>query len=306
MPTIKAVKMDEDLTIPIDQFQRLEFPIEVINKLSRFERALDELVTLGSHLLRWELESNSVNADESAYVLSFFKRALGLVDACALLIGNACIIPAKGLTRILLENLVQFEYLLLDLNKLPVKVIHLAIVEIAQQLYELEFLKRRLNPIQAEYLQQEINKLTALYEEPTFANFQSEIDACRYLEGRTLPPKWFKFSDGGRTFTDLMGKLNNSEFYKSAYNNLSDVVHSSGLVGDTIYHDSNTFRIRSIRSPIEAIDITVTISTITLKIYSEMLSRRKQAQKHNYLLTLQAWKNKYSDLYFFISGNRRS
>lgn len=306
--------MDQNLDFfnPVYGIHPLELPPNVIKELKLYGEAMDKLVALSTHLVEWERTSTTTTAgDEGAIVISFFKRGLEVVDGASLLIENACIIPAKGLARTLLETELQFEYFLSNPNQIADKVLHFSILEYAHRLQTLK--KNRNDNRLKRYwpeIDLEIDRTNNEIIKPHFDAIRSDFEGRAFTAGGQLKftlPNWFSLSGAGDTFKTLCEVLGGSRVgsgdfgtkrdHYDLYKDLSQTVHSTSVVSTSMnINRQGVSLINHMRDPFGAAEITRTILILLNEMISIMLKRRNHEQRGNFLYNHTKWHQQYGQL----------
>lgn len=214
---------------PIPDLLRRDIENEiVINRLSYFADALDKLVSIGTHLITWELQDvkdPEIGDDEAIIVSVMFKRIIEIIDSISVQLKQGVVSPAATQLRVLFEICIQFEHLLA--KDTYNKCLSILICDWHKPLLQNIPIDEQHNDYE-EY----INGLKLLIDKPKLLSFKNEYTRLNKHKNKQI--KWYNlFNDKLSDFSKLV--LHEFKQYKVEYRFISkefgnDAIHSTNLL----------------------------------------------------------------------------
>lgn len=234
--------------------------------LDKYADHLDKLIDMASTLLDKYLQKNALGDDKLVAIL-FFRNALEYADSIPILIRNSSIEPIKAINRILLENLLQLEYLLdCDTERRS----YAFLVWMLKQ--EIKIYKKiDKNSLQNVHFKKKISNDKLIKDISVFDNIKVEAALERYseilkidgykeanIEYEKMKSKsnayWFSLYSGPKNISELAEKLNRSAHYEIFYRNMSNNIHGTDIFKNKLVskQDTGLTHLLKLRNPHEA------------------------------------------------------
>jgi hypothetical protein len=254
---------------------------EAQEDLSTYANAIFRYRNIGTYLMELETENADERPDITGAVIGLFRRLLELMDASALLIESGSIVPVKPLIRIMFELGCQFEYLLMEPERRQEKALCMFIAELNEKLVNdkklltipgieratsIVALNRQIDSFQAKIDLNKFDPIRAQYNAITII-----LDNARVPTGERRGTSWFTIADSDiKKITNLISKVNREKFEFLIYAELSNVVHSSSLMADSLFLIDGVPAIKPLRATEEADACTDAILKVATYMYDLM------------------------------------
>lgn len=229
--------------------------------------AIDSYRNIGTYLIKMEAEKADVHPEVSGAVIGLFRRLVELMDASAILMREGSIVPVQPLIRIMLELGFQFEFLLIDPAKREEKAFCMFLAELNETLVNAKKLLTipniaKVQPLadiqaQIDSMQAKIDNVRFDFIRAQYDNVTAKKDSAGTLTGERRASSWFTIADPTiKSIAELNINLDREKFQSLVYSELSNFVHSSSLMQDTLYTVDGVPAIRPLRAIDEEGDIT--------------------------------------------------
>ena len=256
-------------------------------RLSHYANALDELISISTHLLSWEFKDDfdetntayNASGDEIVIIGVAFKRILELMDAIAIQVRHGAIVTATVHLRVLFELAVQLEHLLSEDSHRRCQCIL-----VADWYRDLEFISKIPVNNRTEEEVIFINELNTFINRQELNDIKAEYDLVRNKYPK-IEIKWYRLFDPKlSTFNDLINKK--FPKYKVHYRFINkgfgnDAVHSTNLIRNNLSQIDGLPAIIQMRNPTEALGlagIAFSIGKTCCEFYKERRSKEKKSQ----------------------------
>lgn len=254
---------------------------EELQNLSTF---LDDTVNFGTHLLKWEIEKNLARKENVVYQ-TFFKNILENADGISILIKYSSVENTKLLFRVLIENILNLEYLLEKDSK------NRAIAYIVCTLYkELNFFNKmdpQTDPgkeFRAKLKNDRVFKNISIpfserIKQGVEKNIEiNEFESAKKEYQRTSKsrknPNWFSLYDGPKNIEQLAKHLNLYYLYEGFYRGYSENVHGSNVLKNNLVETENGIRIGVMRENQFANNISLEVLDCLAFTYHNFVQKR--------------------------------
>jgi hypothetical protein len=234
------------MTKAIEQILPDGFPEEIEDTINHFKSSLDETVSFGTHVLKWDLEiKDKVRGDESVPPIMLLRHLLDLVDSIAILVAQGSADTAKILLRAAFECNMSLEYIFeKDTTQ---RSLAYMVTDLINQIKVL----KKFNPDTIEGttfnnvlnqettldmksvaekfdLQKLILEKESIFLKPHFVPIYEEYQR---LKGATKikRPSWHQFFDGPTNIISLAKYLKKEAMYELLYRQWSGAVHGSDV-----------------------------------------------------------------------------
>lgn len=211
--------------------------------LDGYANKLDEIIDMSSVLLEKYLKKKVIG-DDSLVPILFFRNALEYADSISILIKNSSIEPVKAINRILLENLLQLEYLL---DEDTTKKSYAFLVWTIKQ--ELKIYKKidKNSPQNVDF-KRKISNDKLINDVSFFDDIPVKVAIKKYSEMLKIDGyreasieyektksktkfsiHWYSLYSGPKNISELAEKLNRSAHYEIFYRNMSNNIHGTDI-----------------------------------------------------------------------------
>ncbi|QMW03763.1 DUF5677 domain-containing protein [Spirosoma foliorum] len=283
---------------------------EVVQKnLDACSSAVSQLIAVGTHLLRWELEDEPKSEDERGVVGVFFKRILDLLDSTALLLKVGSIDPCINQLRALLEITLAFEYLLqADTQK---RCLCYLLTDLDKDLAFYESLVGDDFGKNIPDLDERIKHFKEVIDNSIFDPIRSEYILKAFKPDGTrkkVDLKWYNLFTRMNSLKYLADFLKKDKYYKIVYSYASNVTHGTGLTGRNLSMEDGQISLEQLRNPHDAEEIAKIIIDLGKQAYKAIIKRRSTEQWQEYVWAMQLYKKqnkKYAMPYLYISPSSR-
>lgn len=269
-----------------------------------------EIVSFGTHILKWDVEVKREGKDNNIPTL-FFRNILELSDSISILIKESSIDPSKIILRSLIENILQLIYMLEEKERQRALSYMVAKVnkdikyynkfiksEKSSSQFKIQIEKDELNLNFDKFIDHpEIIKTKeakkSLLEKPEFSEVQKEY--LRTSQKRKNP-NWYSLYNGPDNLEQLAQKLKKNIRYEFFYRKYSENVHGLNLTKGMVYVGNDSAQIIQIRDFEHTQNVTFNTASLLLEIYNIFIRKRvpeKLNEYRNWYLTIR---NDYLDL----------
>ncbi|MBO0323968.1 hypothetical protein J0X14_16790 [Muricauda sp. CAU 1633] len=245
---------------------------------------IDNTVNFGTHLLKWEIEKN-LAIKENAVCQTFFKNILENADGISILMKHSSIENTKLLFRVLVENILNLEYLLeRDYKKRATSYIVCTIHK------EINFFKK-MNPktdvgkefraklhrnkvfenISLPFSERTMQGLERNLKIPEFENAEKEYQKVSSIRKN---PNWFSLYDGPKDVEQLARHLNQYYLYESFYRGYSENVHGTNILKNNLIETRNGVRFGVMRENQFARSISLEVLCCLTFTYHNFVQKR--------------------------------
>ncbi len=282
---------------------------EVQKTLDTCSSAISQLIAVGTHLLRWELEDDLKSEDERGVIGVFFKRILDLLDSTALLLKAGSVDPCINQLRALLEITLAFEYLLQAETQKKCLCYLLTDLDKDLAFYEsmvdddfgrnIPDLAERIN-----HFKENINNTIFDQIRPEYISKAFKPDGSR----KNVDIKWYNLFTRMNSLKYLADFLDKANYYKIVYSYASNVTHGTSLTGRNLFIEDGQLSLEQLRNPHDAEEIAKIIIDLGKQAYKAIIKRRSTEQWQEYVWAMQVFKKrnkKYAMSYLYISPNSR-
>lgn len=236
--------------------------------LDKYADKLDEMIDMSSILLDKYLK-NDLSGDDKLVPILFFRNALEYADSISILIRNSSIEPVKAINRILLENLLQFEYLLeKDVEKRSYAFL---VWKIKQDLSL--YRKMDKDSVENKTFKKKIEKDKLINNISFLDNISvaSSVQKCSELlklngykdanieyektkKKHKFNINWYSLYSGPKNVSELAKKLDGSALYEIFYRSMSNNIHGTDIFRNKLVSKQNTnlTYLLQLRNPHEA------------------------------------------------------
>ena len=224
---------------------------EDTDKLNHYSEVMDKLLCLGSHILNAMRQDTVTHPNKREIILVMFRRVMELIDSASVQISYGCVFPCISNLRIILETLLQLEYLLKDPNLIMLKYKHFVIMELDGDLETYEnVLKNPSGNIDRAAIIRVIQDTKVKIQGPYFDDVRDLYVSKVFKtngERKAQTVKWYSFTSNANSVRYLAENLQKLGRYYMVYAVASNLTHSSRLLSDTLYEQEGTVYIRRIR-----------------------------------------------------------
>lgn len=256
--------------------------------LTKFSSNIAEVISFGTHLLVWDVQSEREGKDNHIPTL-FFRNILELGDSISILIKSSSIDPSKILLRSLLENSFGLIYLL-ERNERERSLSYM----VWQALKQIKNYKRFISdnpsskelkklilennldfPLDKFFDREDVKKIidskAKLLKKPEFKEVYKEYNRTRKKKRN---PTWYSLYDGPQNFLELSKYLNKSLIYEFQYRNYSENVHVTSLQKGIARAGKDSGQIIQIRDFEDSRDVFQSTISNLLESYNTFIKNR--------------------------------
>jgi len=298
---------------PIDDIIPRKQEKQLQEILDMFSDYIEELVNMGSNILKWDIEKSTRIEDKTAYL--FLRAFIEQIDAISILVRNSSIEPCRGILRTALEIFFSLEYLL-EKN-----------TEKRSKAFIVWFCQNKIKETQRHDGKSDLYKnLFALYkkdklykdiEPPVYDNadkiikdFENDINSQYYKEAKDEYEKtknkfkqrnktkfdWFSQSEGPESILKLAEHLNHYVYYHEFYSIHSENVHGTYVMKGGFMNNDNFIGIRQIRNARESQLISQHCFKLCLRVFTKYVLKRTPSQKDQFKKWYMQIKPIYMDI----------
>lgn len=262
--------------------------------LNEFSEIIEQAINFGTHLLKWDLDSN-LSGDEEIIPVLFLRNILEIADSISILLKKSSVDTSKVLLRSLLENVFGLEYLIEkdSKNRAFAFIVWMTHKDLsfydklnrkthAGKQFKSNFSKDKYiqNPgiiSRIDYKSSKENSEEIL-KLPQYIEIEKEYQQ-RLLKDKK--PTWYSFFDGPKNIEQLAKYLKHDAIYEIMYRGYSGNVHATDIFKNKLWNNSNgTVDIIQIRSPKDAQSVAISTINFLLMIYIPYFSSRIKSHQH--------------------------
>ncbi|GAB2769451.1 DUF5677 domain-containing protein [Salinimicrobium soli] len=279
--------------------------------LDSLSQNLNEVVSYGTHILKWDVETKRQGKDNHIPAL-FFRNVIELGDSIALLVKNSSIDPSKILLRTLIENSYGLFYMLEKNEKQralsymvwkainDIKLNKRFISDNASS-KELKSKIQAFNPdfdstkfFDKEETRKLIETKSRMLGSSEFKEIYQEYLRTKNLGGKNKNPNWYSLFNGPTDFQQLSNYLKKSLEYEFYYRKYSANVHTTDVAKGIARAGDGKGQIIQIRDFEHCTEVySITISNL-LMVYNQMVIKRIPGQEINF----KEWYSKFRQIHF--------
>jgi hypothetical protein len=290
-----------ELFEPYENILTREIEDELTRKeLASYADAIDKLVSIGTHLLKWEMSGDvdeTTGIDETVILSVTFKRLLEILDSISLQVRVGAVNTAVIHLRVLFELGVQFEYVMMSSD--VKQRCHCMLM--TDWYRRLEEINKILPSEQSDEEKEAVGNLKSLINLPQLSLIKSEYDSLRSSK-RKGEIKWYNLFDP--KLSDF-SKLVDQKFskYKKHYKAISkgfgnDAVHSTNLLRGNITNSEGDLALIQMRNHSEAIGLAGIAFYIGKICCEQFKNRRSREKKSKYIAAIMECEKTHKDVAF--------
>lgn len=276
--------------------REVDIQLEII--LRKFTSTIDEIVDLGTHLLKIDYELIREGKDNNIPT-AFFRNCLELADGISILMKSSSIEPSKLLLRTLFENSISLIYMIQKDEK---KRVHSYLVWKAHQDIQIckrlideeqmsrEFVKQlekensnfKLNDIRdLNGILKTINAKEELLKLPFYESVEQEFQRLK-IKYKKPVKNWYSLYDGPKDFAMLCEEMNSTLHYHFNYKKYSQNVHGMNVLNAFIPLDNDRAQLKQIRDFKDCREVFIGVIDIIMNLYFEFIEKRIPNEISNY------------------------
>ncbi len=273
MPTTPAVQYTPDNA-------------EVLKTLGIFADLITETVNFGTHVLEWEMMSET-SGDETAPVTLSMRHILELLDSSSINIRSSCVDPCRLILRGALESLFAVKYILeSDRTRramaFMVTYVHDRLRKYRKLNFESEDGRKFKEKIRKDQLVGNISfsaphsliidaitNMESLLKEPEYRGANSEFH--RRKKETSGFPAWHSLYGGPRTIESLAEHVGCSALYNILYRQWSTAAHGMDIIQGKIAARGDKAAVLQLRLPTEAQALSFFAVTIGLELIQTVI-----------------------------------
>lgn len=302
----------------------------VRTELNTYGSLLNNLVSIGSHLMKWEMANQLDVADVDAInqrtvVFTLFRRLLEHLDGCATLFRKGNLVSCGVLTRAIIELSYELDFLFLNRwnrEEFDIKVRCYLMMDYESELaalakfYPLNEFKRNRSQMDGQ-----MKQLQGRLDDPYFkviedrykrAVFQAEPNGTLTTNKKESTPKWYTVYTWNwgkdkrlKEMYKLADYIDEEQRKKSAkakrryliFSVMSSFVHSSAMTSSTVRYDEETQTLLyyPIRYPLGYQDTIHGLMHLLRPVFDLMATRRTRSQQTEYGQAMTDLDRRYHD-----------
>jgi len=283
---------------------------DTLKALKNYSKGVAEAVNFGTHVLA-ELLNTASGSDELIPQLMIFRNILENLDAVSVLIGEGSIDPCKSLLRVILESILNLEYILQgdqQRNGLAFLICNYhnelklcqklsagtaQYKQLRSKLRTDKTLPNDIVPPQIAGLEPHIETIKRMIALPMYQQVETEYQRLFLLTKRS--PAWHQLFNGPVSIEQLANHLNREGLYEVLYRGWSGSVHGVDILKGKFAMDEGHFTITQVRDLQDLKMVTQYACSLALITYR--IGIKKKAP--HYQKNLDGWYKTYRD--FFTS-----
>lgn len=267
-----------------------EIDIELDVILKKFTSIIDEIVDLGTHILKIDYELKRKGKDNNIPT-AFFRNCLELADGISILMKSSSIESSKLLLRTLFENSLSLIYMIQKDEKIRV---HSYLVwkahqdiQICKRLIDEEHMSKAfVKQLQKENsnfklddirdingIRKTINAKEELLKLPFYEIVEEEYQRIK-LKFKMPAKNWYSLYNGPKDFAMLCQEMNSTLHYHFNYKKYSQNVHGMNILNAFILLDNDKAQLKQIRDFRDCREVFIGVVDLIMNLYFEFIEKR--------------------------------
>jgi hypothetical protein len=285
--------------------------IELKSVLDKLGSLLNESVSIGTHILKWDVEKLREGKDNNIPSV-FLRNIIELADAISILISNCSIDPAKIIFRSLLESCYGLLYMLEDNEKQRAYcfMVYKSVEKIKQcnkwissekshSQFKIKLSKDTLDVDLSRYFDHpdfiRVKKQREkLLEKPEFKPVYEEYLKTKKKIDREF--HWYSLYNGPKNFIELTEFLGKTISYEFHYKIFSDNVHGTSVEKGFSNAGGGKAQIIQIRDYENVQELFSHTITVLLELYIVFIRKRIPEKDPEFVTWFNAFKIPYLDI----------
>lgn len=283
--------------------------------LDRLSILLNESVSYGTHILKWDIEKEREGKDNHIPSV-FFRNIIELADAISILISQSSIDPAKIIFRSLIECSYGLIYMLSENQKqraycfMVIKSVE-KIKQCNKWISTENSHKELVSKIEKDDLDVNLHKF---FDHPEFVKAKAQNEEllnkmefksiyAEYLRTKKnlkKDPNWYSLFNGPRNFNELTAQIGKALRYEFYYRTFSDNVHGMSVEKGLAYASDDRAQVIQIRDFENVQELfSHTVATL-MELYIQFIRYRIPEKEDNF----KEWFKKFKIPYFAITKEK--
>lgn len=301
-----------DIDKPNESVLPSNFDPAAEQSLKEHSDLLKNLVAIGSHILVMQAEGENQTEEQRnqrIVIASLFRRFIAFLDACATLVATGSLLSCGVITRAAIELANELNFLLLYQGEIDFKTRCYLMMDIESELQTLERIRHHPNfKKHEELIKRRISQLETAQQLPYFKPIQEIHHALVFKKGSRTPKptKWYTLATSNKPGVKRLDNVfeltdhltqKNCPINADVFSLMSNFVHSSGIIPESIFRDGDQDFINTIRNPDDHKEFVDGLIGLTRPVLSLLISRQNRMHREECQSAMDEFKERYNKLY---------